>query len=135
MGSIRRHKPSSRAPTLATAFAFSFALLAPAGALAQQAPRSFEASPDVYKVVAEDSKFRLIEVTWKPGQRDKTHSHGAFTAIYNLTDCHTKAYLPDGKVATNNRKAGEARFGVQSSSHSIENVGSKECKVLIFEPK
>jgi hypothetical protein len=133
MDSIRRGRPSSRAPAFGAAFAF--ALLASTAALAQKVPRSFEASPDIYKVVAEDAKFRLIEVTWKPGQRDNWHSHGDFTAVYNLTDCRTKARTPDGKVTENSRKAGEARFGVQSPSHSIENAGRKDCKVLIFEPK
>lgn len=133
MGSIRTRRPSSRTPILGAAFAFAF--LASTASLAQRAPRSFEASPDIYKVVAEDAKFRLIEVTWKPGQRDNWHSHGAFTAVYNLTDCTTRARTPDGNVTESSRNAGEARFGIQSPSHSVENVGSKDCKILIFEPK
>jgi hypothetical protein len=42
-------------------------------AMAQNAPRSFEASPDVYKEIAESDMFLVILATWKPGQRDKPH--------------------------------------------------------------
>lgn len=132
MDSIRRGKPSSQ-PLFGAAVAVAF--LGSTGSLAQTAPRSFEASPDVYKVVAEDARFRVIEATWKPGQRDNWHSHGAFTAVYNITDCHTRGRTPDGNVTDNQRKAGQARIGPQSASHSIENVGRKDCKVVIFEPK
>lgn len=37
--------------------------------------RSYVASPDVYKVIAESNNTRVILATWKPGQRDAWHSH------------------------------------------------------------
>ncbi len=39
-------------------------------AIAQTVPHSLIASPEIYKVIAENEQYRVIEVTWKPGQRD-----------------------------------------------------------------
>lgn len=111
----------------------TFALSQPARA--QDVARSYAASPDVYTVIAEDEKYRVIAVTWKPGQRDNWHSHGAPVAAYNLTDCNMRLHTPDGKFVDNNSKAGNARVRTQAPSHSLENVGSADCKLVLFEPK
>jgi len=51
-------------------------LAAPGAAMAQKtAPLSFQASPDVYKVIADGEHYRIIQATWQPGQRDAWHSH------------------------------------------------------------
>lgn len=111
------------------------ALAVPHIAWSQAVPRSFAASPDVYKVIAEDEQYRVIAVTWKPGQRDNWHSHGTPVAAYNLTDCNTRLHTPDGKSVDNNTKAGDARVRAQAPSHSLENIGKAECKLILFEPK
>src|SRR5574340_1127405 len=73
-------------------FVFVAASLIVAGGLvtsfavsAQDAPLSYKASPDVYKLLAENDQFRVILQTSKPGQRDQWHSHSAL-AGYRLTD-------------------------------------------------
>ena len=38
------------------------------GAGAQPVPLSYQASPDVYKLLAEDANFRVILATWPAGQ-------------------------------------------------------------------
>lgn len=108
---------------------------APAPVWAQAAPRSFAASPDVYKLIAENEQYRVIAATWKPGQRDTWHSHGAPVAVYNLTDCTARIHTPDGKSIDVNPKAGQASVRAQAPSHSFENVGKSECKLILFEPK
>ncbi len=109
----------------------------PFAASAQEAPRSFMASPEVYKVVGENEQYRVIEATWKPGQRDALHSHGAATATYFLTDCHMLAHSPDGKTREIDRKAGNAtvRPPPSETTHWLENLGKETCKMVIFEPK
>lgn len=102
---------------------------------AQAVPRSFLASPDIYKVIAENEHYRVIAATWKPGQRDNWHSHGAPAAGYNLTDCTVRLHSPDGKFTDIKSRAGDARVGPQVPSHSLENTGSAECKLILFEPK
>ena len=99
-----------------------------------QSQRSFVASPDIYRVVAENDQYVIIEVTWKPGQRDRFHSHPA-AAVYYLTDCNGRGHFPDGKTVENVRKAGTARLQGPITSHSVENIGKSDCKLIMFEPK
>jgi hypothetical protein len=117
----------------------SFALLGGVAAVravaADAPPRSFVASPDVYKVVGENEQYRVIEATWKPGQRDKLHSHGATVAAYLLTDCQMRNYLPDGTTKDTDRKAGVSSIRATDLNHSVENIGKTVCKMIIFEPK
>lgn len=122
-------------PAILPIASIACALAVPLGAWAQPTPRSPAASPDVYKVVAEDAKYRVIEATWKPGQRDAWHSHGEPSAGYNVTDCSVRLHFPDGKFIDIKSKAGEARIGPQVASHSLENTGSADCKLILFEPK
>jgi hypothetical protein len=113
------------------------AVLAFAGSLtangAGEVPRSFVASPDVYKVVAKNDQYLVIEVTWKPGQRDNFHSHAA-ALTYRLTDCTTRNYTPDGRSEVRERKAGQAGSQQPIVSHSVENIGKNDCKLIMFEP-
>lgn len=108
----------------------------PFSASAQSAPLSYKASPDVYKLLAENDQFRVILATWKPGQRDVQHSHSPSVA-YRLTDCKSRLFGPDGKVT----REGEAKAGTVAlqpdaiSSHSLENTGTTVCQTLLVERK
>jgi hypothetical protein len=97
-------------------------------------PPGFVASPEIYKVIAENDKYRIIEVTWKVGQKDKPHSHPE-AGVYNLTACTTRSTRANGEVQEGTRPAGTARINGAVVSHTVENVGTAECKVLMFEPK
>jgi beta-alanine degradation protein BauB len=110
------------------------AWVSPGQAVAQAQPRSFEASPDVYKVIAQDANYKVIEVTWKPGQQDQMHSHPA-SAVYYLTDCTIQGTLPNGKAGEFNPRAGGAIVQAAIAGHSIKNIGAADCKLIMFEPK
>ena len=110
-------------------------LAVPHAAWSQAAPRSFAASPEVYKVIAENEQYRVIEATWKPGQRDAWHSHGPVVASYALTPCKFRLHTPDGKFTESEGTPGRARITSVAPSHSFENVGKTECKSIHFEPK
>ena len=111
------------------------ALVASKSVLAQPVPLSYVASTDIYKVISENEQYRVIAVTWKPGQRDNWHSHGVAVASYNLTDCNLRFHTPDGKSVDRNTKTGDSRVQPQAPSHSVENVGQADCKLVLFEPK
>jgi len=113
------------------------AMAGPRTALAQAEPRSFKASPEVYKVLAENEQYRIIEATWKPGQRDAWHSHGKVVATYNLSSagCTFRLHTPDGKFAERKTRAGMARISTGAPSHYFENIGKTECKTILFESK
>ena len=102
---------------------------------AADSPLSFVADPSVYKVIGEDELFRVVLATWKPGQRDKAHSHPANVA-YRLGDCKIRVYGPDGKMTSESEpKAGSVNLQKPIPAHSLENISSKECQVLIVERK
>lgn len=108
--------------------------LAAGMAMAQPVPLSFQASPDVYKVLAEGDQFRVIEVSWKPGQRDQTHGHPA-AGSYFLTDCKLSFFAPDGARRDTNPRAGHAAAQKPIASHEVQNVGDTECRLIMFEMK
>lgn len=112
--------------TLAVGFAGS--------ALAQTAPPGFVASPDVYKVIAENDKYRVIEVTWKPGQKDQSHSHPD-AAVYYPMSCTLRNQFPGRPPMEGSPEAGSARVQGPIAAHTIENIGSTTCRLIMFEPK
>ena len=57
-------------------------LAIPVSVLAQAVAPSYKASPDVYKLISENDQFRVIQATWKPGQRDAWHSHAGALVAY-----------------------------------------------------
>ncbi|WOB09940.1 hypothetical protein [Piscinibacter gummiphilus] len=104
-----------------------------AAASAQQLPRSFEASPDVYKVIAQNEQYKVIAVTWKPGQKDVLHAHPA-SAVYYLTDCRLRVHAPDGSYRDALPAAGFALVQSPIPGHVVENTGSSDCRLVMFEP-
>lgn len=123
---------SGQAIRLAVAIA---ALLGAAGPLHAQVPHAVAASPDIYKVVAEDARYRVVEVTWAPGQRDAAHSHPV-AAVYYPMDCSLRQYGPDGALlGQRDIPAGSANVQGPVPSHSVQNVGTKTCKIVMFEVK
>jgi len=113
----------------------AFAALGAVGtSLAQLAPPDNKASPNIYKEVAGNDQYRVVEGTWKPGQRDNFHSHPRMM-FYWATDCSMRWYLPDGTTHDIDVKAGEAGVQDQIMSHSVQNRGTSECRVVMFEPR
>jgi hypothetical protein len=111
------------------------ALVLPTSVSAQDAPLSYKASSEVYKLLAENSEFRVVLATWKPGQHDVQHSHSA-GVVYRLTDCRARLYGPDGKVlGEGDAKAGSVVLQDAIGSHSFENIGTSDCQTLLVERK
>lgn len=102
-------------------------------AMAQPHPRSFVASPDVYKVLAQDERYKVISVVWRPGQKDVMHSHPA-NGVYYLTDCSIRIHAPDGSFRDAQPKAGYAAVQPPIPGHVLENVGTADCRLIMFEP-
>jgi mannose-6-phosphate isomerase-like protein (cupin superfamily) len=104
-------------------------------AIAEDAPLSYKAAPDVYKLLFENDQFRVILQTSKPGKRDALHSHSALVT-YRLSDCTGRLHYPDGKSTEPvPRKRGSVTFLPAQPSHSFENTGKTACEGLIVERK
>jgi len=106
----------------------------PLTTLADDVKPSFEASPEVYKVIAENDEMRVVLATWKPGQKDTSHSH-PMAAVYTVKDCQARITSADGKVKDVNNKAGSARVNPPVKSHTFENTGKTECQQVLVERK
>lgn len=122
-------KNSVMTATVCTAFCIPFA------AQAEEVLPSYQTSPEIYKVIAENDEMRVILATWPAGFRDKIHSHPKSHAAYSLTDCHRKLHKPDGTVDDKELKAGSARIAAPVKAHSFENVGTKACQMVLVELK
>jgi quercetin dioxygenase-like cupin family protein len=110
-------------------------LAVPIAVSAQDAALAHMASPEVYKLLAENDQFRVILQVSKPGQRDQWHSHSAL-AVYLLTDCTSRLHTPDGKVTNpSERMRGEVFLLPAVKSHLFENVGKTDCEAVIVERK
>ena len=101
---------------------------------AAAAPPSYEAFPEVYKLVKENDHFRVIEATWKPGQKDAMHSHLP-AVIYWITDCQLDVDIPGGKRIEGKQKAGASVINPAVKGHVAVNMGQDTCKALLVERK
>ncbi len=108
-----------------------------AASAAENAPSAPEASPDVYKVLAENDQWRVIEATWQPGKEDNFHSHPADRVSLYITDCKLRLSKPDGTYKDVNPKAGtaKARTGKPVTAHKAKNLGDEVCIIQIVELK
>lgn len=125
------HPLTIRSGIIATLLAGA-ALSAATLVMADTAPRSATASPDVYKVLAEDKGMRVILATWQPGQRDQWHAHPVM-AVYWLAGCDARVYSPNGTFLDVSIRTGDAGVQRVMKSHSFENRADSECKAIMVE--
>jgi hypothetical protein len=123
----------SKTRAFAVASLFGATLLSSSG-LAQESPPPWEASPDVYKVIGETARYRIILATWKPGQIDNPHSHKPGVAVY-LTDCNLRNHRPGVAPVDYAVKPGDSRPTSGIASHRTENLGSADCQLIHVDMK
>jgi len=90
-------------------------------------------APHVYKVVFENERARVLEVTQEPGDRSDMHSHPDYF-VYMLSDCKVKFTDPSGETAELELPAGAGMWR-DAEEHATENVGGTTVRALFFEPK
>jgi hypothetical protein len=106
----------------------------PSHALAQASPPSWEASPDVYKVIGETAQYRIILGTWKADRKDNPHSHTAGLVVY-LSDCNLRNHRPGVPPDDYAAMAGDFRPIGGIASHQVENIGKADCQSIHVEKK
>lgn len=89
--------------------------------------------PHIYKLKFENEKVRVMEVTFKPGDKIDMHSHPDHYT-YLITDGKLKLSYPDGSTKDLEGMAGDG-FWIPAESHAAENVGTTEVKGLVIELK
>jgi len=90
-------------------------------------------APKNCTVLLENDRVRVARVVAKPGEKIEMHSHPA-NISYGLTSGKQKFTSPDGKTKESELKAGQAVWS-DAVTHSSENVGTTETRVLVIELK
>lgn len=89
--------------------------------------------PDHYKVLLDNDRVRVLEFRGAPGDTTPMHSHPDYVT-YSFNGGKTKFTSPKGKPVEAMSQAGEVRWH-KAETHSGQNTGSAELRVLIVEIK
>jgi beta-alanine degradation protein BauB len=89
-------------------------------------------APHVYKVLFENERVRVLEVSMQPGDRSELHSHPDYF-VYFLSSGKAKFTTPSGEAAELEWPANTSMWR-EAEEHSTENVGGP-LHALFFEPK
>jgi quercetin dioxygenase-like cupin family protein len=90
-------------------------------------------APNLYKVMFENHRVRVLETRYGPGVKSDMHSHPDHLAVA-LTPAKAKFTLADGQTVDIDFQVGEPVF-VESQEHAVENTGASEFHVILVELK
>ena len=89
--------------------------------------------PQDVKVLVDNDRVRVLDVTHKPGVKEPMHSHPAYVSV-NMSDTKVKVTTPEGKTVEKARKAGEVSFS-EATTHALETLGTDGSHVIVIELK
>lgn len=89
--------------------------------------------PKHYKVIAENSKVRVLRIHYGPHETSVRHSHPDSVVTY-LSTGQIKMELPGGKSIVSTAKAGDSVF-TPAGIHTPTNVGDKPFDAVLVELK
>ena len=85
------------------------------------------------KLKLENDRVRVLEVTLKPGAKEKVHSHPAYL-IYIIEGGKIRNHAADGTSSDLEFKTGDVAFR-DPLTHSAENIGKTTIRVHVVELK
>jgi len=104
-------------------------------AMAQDTAKAQKEKSSV-KVLFNDDRVRVLEVTHKPGEEsNKYFKKLPFRVVRALTSGTLQRTYPDGKIEKVAIKAGEVRVFDASNIYSAKNVGTSDLMFYIVLPK
>ena len=101
--------------------------------MAQEYQDAVSVAPDVYKVLFENDKVRVLEVRVAPGGSTEMHWHPEYL-VYTFTQTDMKFTQPDG-TAEDVSIPPNVLTPLLEGPHKAENVGSGEVHGLMVELK
>ena len=90
-------------------------------------------APNLYKVLLENDRVRVLEYRGKPGDKAAMHSHPALTA-YALRGGKVKFTSPSGETTEAELGDGQPMF-FEATEHATENIGTTEVHIVLVEIK
>ena len=101
-------------------------------AMAEKAKKEWPKPGPNAKVLLENEKVRVQEITYKPGEKSEMRKRGGTRVNYVLEGGPTKIYYPDGKTEKGERKKGTATYLTGEATTSTENVGKTNQRFLVI---
>jgi quercetin dioxygenase-like cupin family protein len=92
-------------------------------------------APDVYKLLYENNRVRVIRVGSKPGQKTLMHSHPGSAFRYPMANSKGRLTMPDGTSRELDSKLGVVRWTELPTRHIAENIGTTDGHTLLVEIK
>ena len=90
-------------------------------------------NPEMFKVLLEDERVRVIDDRVPAGAKVAMHSHGEYV-VYPLTSYTMKFTFPDGSTRIVEVQQGTPRH-VKGIVHAEENIGMTEAHAVLIEIK
>ncbi|MDP2653070.1 MAG: cupin domain-containing protein [Candidatus Omnitrophota bacterium] len=92
-----------------------------------------QVGPDIYKLVLENERVRVLQVTFKPGASIALHSHPDHL-IYVTSGGKLLLKYPDGSTKEMEAQAGEMIW-VPAEAHAADNMDDHEVVGMVIELK
>lgn len=92
------------------------------------------AASNVYSLIMENNRVRVLEVKLKPGEKAAMHNHPNDHVVYVMNDAKFKLNLPDGNSSEFDLKAGQALW-IEAGAHETTNIGKTLGRNLVIELK
>ena len=90
-------------------------------------------APHVYKVLFENERARVLEVTMESGARTEMHAHPDYFVFF-LAAGKAKFTTPSGETQEIEWPADTSMWR-EAEEHATENIGGTAVRAVFFEPK
>lgn len=90
-------------------------------------------SPDIYSLLLDNHRVRVLEVRANAGAKAPLHAHPE-AVLYALSDARLRFTFPDGKTEEIELKTGHAAWR-PAQSHTLEVLGNAPATFLVVEMK
>jgi beta-alanine degradation protein BauB len=91
-------------------------------------------APDMYSLVFENERVRVMQVVFKAGQSIKKHTHSNDHFVYVLEGGQLTITKADGSSSVADLKTGQVVW-IPAETHSAKNTGTTQVKLLVNELK
>ena len=92
-----------------------------------------QVASNVYTILFENERVRLLEARLAPGDSSAMHGHPGYV-VHNLGEGKVRFSSPSGETEEVELPAG-ATMWRDAEEHSAENIGTTEIRSLLFELK
>jgi mannose-6-phosphate isomerase-like protein (cupin superfamily) len=99
------------------------------------------AAPQNHKVVLENDRVRVLEVTVRPGEKEPLHMHRLPSVMYVMAEDNIRDYDADGKLLYDSKtdkappKTPYTVWMEPQAPHLVENLSKKPLRLLRVELK